>query len=151
MKLIASTLLLLASAAGAEPLTGVYMEDIDRRAEACTDFPTFANGAWHEKNPIPPSMVRWSRRWAAGELAKDQLHVILDEISAKKDWPRGSVEQQIGDYYASCMDTAGIDAAGARPLGPMLAEIDAVTDAKGIARLVGRLHDLQVAAPFGFV
>jgi putative endopeptidase len=151
MKLIASALLLLASAAGAEPLTGVYVEDIDRKAEACTDFPTFANGAWHEKNPIPPSMVRWSRRWAAGELAKDQLHVILDEISAKQDWPQGSVERQVGDYYASCMDTARIDAAGARPLAPMLAEIDAVRDAQGVARLVGRLHDLQVAAPFGFV
>jgi len=152
MKLIASAaLLVLAASVRAEPLTGVYVEDIDRRAEACTDFPAFANGAWHEKNPIPPSMVRWSRRWAAGELAKDQLHVILDEISRKTDWPKGSAPQQIGDYYASCMDTAGVDAAGARPLQPMLQEIDAVRDAKGLARVIGRLHDLQIAAPFAFV
>jgi putative endopeptidase len=152
MKLIASAaLLVLAASVRAEPLTGVYVEDIDRRAEACTDFPTFANGAWHEKNPIPPSMVRWSRRWAAGELAKDQLHVILDEISRKTDWPKGSAEQQIGDYYASCMDTAAVDAAGAHPLQPMLQEIDAVRDVKGLARVIGRLHDLQIAAPFGVV
>jgi putative endopeptidase len=152
MKLIAcAALLVLAGPAGAEPLTGVYVEDVDRRAEACTDFPAFANGAWHEKNPIPPSMVRWSRRWAAGELAKDQLHVILDDISRRTGWPRGSAEQQVGDYYASCMDTAGIEAAGTRPLQPMLQVIDAVTDAKGLARAIGRLHDLQIAAPFGFV
>jgi endothelin-converting enzyme/putative endopeptidase len=152
MKLIAcAALLVLAAPLGAEPLTGVYVEDLDRRAEACTDFPTFANGAWHEQNPIPPSMVRWSRRWAAGELAKDQLHVILDEISRKTDWPKGSVEQQIGDYYASCLDTAAVDAAGALPLQPMLQEIDAARDAKGLSRVIGRLHDLQIAAPFSFV
>jgi putative endopeptidase len=152
MKLIAAAALVAcASVAGAEPLTGVYVEDIDRKAEACTDFPAFANGAWHEKNPIPPSMVRWSRRWAAGELAKDQLHAILDEVSTNAAWPKGSVEQQIGDYYASCMDTARVDALGTRPLQPMLAEIDAVRDAKGVVRVIGRLHDLQIAAPFGFV
>jgi endothelin-converting enzyme/putative endopeptidase len=152
MKLIAAAALVaFASVAGAEPLTGVYVEDIDRKAEACTDFPAFANGAWHEKNPIPPSMVRWSRRWAAGELAKDQLHAILEEVSQNAAWPKGSVEQQIGDYYASCMDTARVEALGTRPLQPMLAEIDAVRDAKGVVRVIGRLHDLQIAAPFGFV
>jgi hypothetical protein len=95
------------------------------------------------QNPIPPSMVRWSRRWAAGELAKDQLHVILDEISRKPDWPKGGVEQQIGDYYASCMDTAR-DRARARA-----AAADARRDRRGRRRegpgpVIGRLHDLQI-------
>ena len=112
MKLIAPTLLLLASVAGAEPLTGVYIEDIDRRAEPCTDFFEFANGAWREKNPIPPSMVRWSRRWASGELAKDQLQGHPRRDLGEDDWPQGSVEQLIGDHYASCMDEARIERAG---------------------------------------
>ena len=57
-------------------------------------------------------MVRWSRRWAAGESAKDQLKGILDEVSAKHDWPQGSVEQLIGDDYAACMDEKRVDAQG---------------------------------------
>ena len=30
--------------------------------------------------------------------------------------PEGSIEQKIGDYYATCMDTTKIDAAGIHPL-----------------------------------
>src|SRR6187397_559181 len=108
-KILAAVTLALAAltpaALRAEPaLRGIQTSDLDRRAEPCTDFFQFANGTWRKENPIPPSMVRWSRRWAAGEVAKDQLKVILDEVSAKTTGPAGSVEQLIGDHYASCMD-----------------------------------------------
>ena len=69
-------------------------------------------------------MVRWSRRWAAGEAAKDQLNAILDQVSASTSWPKGSVEQLIGDHYASCMDEARVEALGLEPIRPLLAEID---------------------------
>jgi len=38
---------------------------------------------------------------------------ILNEVSARKDWPTGSAEQLAGDFYAACMDETAIDAAGA--------------------------------------
>src|SRR5258707_2334917 len=86
------------------PQKGVELGDIDKKADPCTDFFQFANGKWRAENPIPPSQVRWSRRWQAGEAAKDQLKLILDDVSRKTDWPRGSVEELIGDYYGSCMN-----------------------------------------------
>src|SRR5262245_6118955 len=140
----------LAEAADA-PLHGVYTEDIDRSADPCTDFFAFANGAWRAENPIPSSMVRWSRRWAAGEAAKDQLKVILDELSAKTSWPAGSVEQLIGDHYAACMDEARIDALGLKPVAPLLAEIDAIRDAAGVQKMISRFHDLGIGVPFSLV
>ena len=109
------------AAAGGE---GIYAEDVDRTADPCTDFYEFANGAWRARNPIPPSMARWSRRWEAGETAKEQLKEILDEVSATHDWPKGSVEQLIGDFYGACMDEARVDALGVEPIQPLLAEID---------------------------
>ena len=121
-----------APAADAPTPKGVETGDLDRSVEPCTDFFEFANGTWRAQNPIPPSMVRWSRRWAAGESAKEQLKTILDEVSAKPDWPKGSVEQLIGDHYAACMDEAKVDALGLEPLKPLLAEIDAVTSMDGV-------------------
>ena len=115
----------------------------------CSDFYGFANGAWRAKNPIPPSMVRWSRRWAAGEAVSDQLNAILDQLSASTSWPKGSVEQLIGDHYASCMDEVRVEAQGLEPVRPLLAEIDAVTDMGGIQKLIGRLHELAIPVPFG--
>ena len=69
-------------------------------------------------------MVRWSRRWAAGEAAKDQLKASSTRSRRSTDWPKGSVEQLIGDHYAACMDEAKVDDAGLEPIAPLLAEID---------------------------
>ena len=125
-----------AGAAGASP-TGVYTEDISSKARPCADFFEFANGAWRENNPIPASMVRWSRRWASGELAKDQLKVILDEVSAKKDVARGqrrAARRRLTTPPAWTRRRS--NALGAKPIEPMLAEIDALKDMAGVQRTI---------------
>jgi putative endopeptidase len=128
---------------------GVFVDDINRGADPCNDFFDYANGAWRASNPIPPSMVRWSRRWQSGELAKEQLKVILDEVSVRKDWPKGSVERLITDHYGSCMDEARIEAQGVKPIQPLLKRIDALKDAAGLQRMIAELHAMGVSAPFG--
>ncbi len=138
-----------APAADAPTPKGVETGDLDRSVEPCTDFFEFANGTWRAQNPIPPSMVRWSRRWAAGESAKEQLKTILDEVSARPDWPKGSVEQLIGDHYAACMDEAKVDALGLEPLKPLLAEIDGVTSMDGVQKVIRRFHEIAIPVPFG--
>jgi endothelin-converting enzyme/putative endopeptidase len=141
--------LALTPAAMAADQKGIETGDLDRGAPACTDFFQFANGTWRADNPIPPSMVRWSRRWAAGETAKEQLKAILDEVAAKSSWTPGSVEQLIGDDYAACMDEARVDAQGLLPIRPLLAEIDGLKDTAGVQRMIGRLHELAINVPFG--
>ena len=96
-------------AAQVPALHRIQTGDLDKKCDPCTDFAQYANGNWHAQNPVPAYMDRWSRRWKAGEEAKDQLKVILDDVSSRMDWPKGSVEQLIGDYYGSCMDEARIN------------------------------------------
>ncbi len=62
-------------------LKGIETADLDRKADPCTDFYEYSNCAWRAQNPIPNSMDRWSRRWKAGEDNKDQLKIILDDLS----------------------------------------------------------------------
>ena len=150
IKLIAAATLLLATTLSAQPAQrGVFVEDIDRKVDACTNFFDYANGAWRAANPIPASMQRWSRRWAAGELSKDQLRIILDDLWQRKDWPKGSIDQQITDFYGSCMDEKRINALGVKPIQPLLSEIDAIRSQAGLQQAIARLHNLQVNAPFG--
>jgi len=143
-----ATLCSVAAFAQQAPI-GIQTADLDRSANPCNDFYEFSNGAWRAANPIPATMDRWSRRWAAGESNKDQLKVILEEASAKRDLPKGSVDQLIGDYYAACMDESRVNQAGATPIKPMLAEIDAIKDQASLQQMLLRFADLGIQVPFG--
>src|SRR5207247_967340 len=94
---------------------GIQVSDINRGAAPCEDFYEFANGSWRMANPIPSSMPRWSRRWAAAEATKDQLRQILEEISTVGNHPKGSVEQVAGDFYAACINVNQANRLGAQP------------------------------------
>jgi endothelin-converting enzyme/putative endopeptidase len=133
-----------APVASTSALHSVYLSDIDKSADACTDFFQYANGAWRAANPIPPSMSRWSRRWAAGEQNKEQLKTLLDDLSKRKDWPAGGVDQQITDFYGACMDEAKVNALGAQPIQPLLADIAAMKTAADLQREITALHAMRI-------
>src|SRR5258708_25380578 len=102
-----------------------------------------------EKNPSRPPMWGGTRRWEGGEAAKEKLKGILDDVPRRTDWPHGSAEQLIGDYYGSCMDEARINKLGIAPAKPMLAEIDGMKTPSDLQRMIRRFHDLSVSVPFG--
>ena len=136
-----------ATAADGSALQGVQVGDIDRKTDACTDFFAYANGRWRAENPIPASMPRWSRRWAAGEANKDQLRGILEQAALMKA-QRGSIEQLTGDFYAGCMNEAQANALGAKPIAPLLAQVDSIRTPADLQKVIGELHAVQIAAPF---
>src|SRR5438445_636643 len=140
---------LFSSPAISQSLHGIDLSDLDRKAEPCTDFYEFANGTWRANNPIPASMTRWSKRWAAGESSKDKLRDILEETSANNTAPKGSTEQIIGDYYAACMDESRVNARGMEPLKPWFAKIDAARDTAALQQVMVEMHDILITDPFG--
>jgi hypothetical protein len=127
---------------------GVHAEDPNRRVAACSDFYEFANGAWRAQNPIPATLPRWSRRVAAHEGNWHREQRVLEELARKTDWPNGSVEQLLGNHYASCMDETAVEAAGVSPLARLLDEIDAIRSAADLQGIIRRLHELAVPAAF---
>ena len=141
--------LLLALPLVVQAQQGIQVSDLDRKADPCNDFYDFANGTWRAQNPIPASMDRWSRRWAAGEANKGQLKTLLEEAAAKHNQPKGSSAQLTGDFYAACTDMSAINAAGLKPVKPMLDQVNAIQDTGGVQKMIVELQGMSLNVPFG--
>ena len=99
---------------------GFSLSNLDKSCKPCDDFYKFAMGGWMQSNPIPPEYPSWG---TFTELRDHNLTVLRSilETAAGSNAASGSNERKIGDFYASCMDTTAVDAAGLKPLAGELA------------------------------
>src|SRR5258706_13471956 len=104
---------------------------------------------WGRQIPFPPAYPAWGPPNILNEKNRDVLHEILEPATKNSSVSKGSNEQKVGDYYASCMDEVKIEAAG---LQPMQAEFDLVaraTDQKSLQGEIAHLHLMGYNALFG--
>src|SRR5690242_14912940 len=110
---------------------GLHMDWLDKSVDPTQDFFHYANGGWQKQNPIPAAYSRWGTFNVLIKQNQETVHQILED-TAKQDNKPGSIEQKVGDFYATGMDEAGIEAAGVKPLKP---ELDAIARIKTRAEL----------------
>ena len=122
---------------------------MDRSADACDDFFSFANGTWVKNTQIPASQPRWGSFTILSEANRDVLHDILEKASTSKA-ALGSDAQLIGDFYASCMDEAAIDKAETSAIGPTLADIDKLKNVDDVKAALAVLQKAGVGVLFRF-
>jgi putative endopeptidase len=129
---------------------GLDPADLDRSASACRNFYQFADGGWIKRNPIPPEYPSWGTFNELAERNRELLHQILERAAKNSSAAKGSDEQKIGDFYASCMDEAAIEAQGIKPLQPELDRIDAISTLADLQKEIAHLQVEGVNAVFQF-
>lgn len=122
---------------------------MDPSAAACNDFYQYANGGWLKANPIPAAFPSWGVANVLNEKNRDALHEILEAAAKNTAAKKGSNEQKVGDYYASCMDEAKIETEGLKPIQAELDLINKVTDQKSLQAEIAHLHSFGYNALFG--
>jgi len=128
---------------------GFATGNLDRSCKPCDDFYQFAMGGWMKSNPIPPEFPNWGSFIVLADRNQVSMRGILED-AAKANAPANSNQQKIGDLYASCMDTAAIDAVGLKPLAADLAAIEKLKDPTELQPLIGRLQQTGNGYLFGF-
>ena len=143
---LAAGLTLRADEAAKLPDTAFSVDKMDRSVDPRVDFAKYAAGGWYAKNQIPSDKARWGgfneldqRNWA-------NLRAIVEEAAANPGEP-GSLKQKVGDFYASAIDTATINARGLEPIQADLAAIAAAKSTEDLIVLAAQMH-LKLGSPF---
>jgi putative endopeptidase len=124
---------------------GVDLSSQDPAVKPGDDFWTYVNGGWDKRVQIAPDRASAGFGTQLTIEAEANVRAILDDM-AKNPAKYGASGKQVGDFYGSWMDEAGIEARGTAPLKPYLARIDAVNDLTGLQTLFA---SVGYASPIG--
>lgn len=115
---------------------GVDLSAIDASVKPGDDFWEHVNGAWARRTEIAADRTFVGIDSILNDEIDRNLRAIVEDLAANPA-QHGRLGQQVGDYYATWMDEAAIEAAGTVPLKSHLAAIAAAKSPRDFARLFG--------------
>ncbi len=130
------------------PVNRFDVADLDTTKNACDDLAGYVNGKWLAANKIPGDRTSWGAFEMLDERSNGIQHQLAEQAAAKSD--ATGVDKIVGDFYATGMDQAKIDAQGIKPLESRLAEIDALTDGAAVANYLRASYAKGEGQLFGF-
>jgi putative endopeptidase len=113
----------------------VDVAGIDPSIKPGDNFFRYVNGRWYDTVKIASDQSGVGSYSFMNIPQKKLLQNILDSVSKSKN-TMGSIEQKVGDFYASGMDLTTINSRGYSPVKPTLARIDAINSVPALLKFV---------------
>ncbi|KAF1710347.1 peptidase M13 [Pseudoxanthomonas kalamensis DSM 18571] len=113
----------------------------------CTDFYAFANADWLKANPSPADGNAASVLGGMRETSLTRQRELLEAAMAA---PQGHVQKLLGDFWASGIDEAAVEADGAKPIAPLLDRINAIRKSRDVPASIAALHQVGIPVAFNF-
>ncbi len=130
-----AALLSLAACKNTADKMSADIQGIDSSIKPGNNFFMYVNHKWYDSAQIPPSQAGVGAYMFMNYPQRLRLQGILDSVS-KANNNAGSIEQKLGDFYASGMDTTTINKRGYEPIKPVLASIDSISDVASLMKFV---------------
>jgi len=87
------------------------VQEIDRSIKPGDDFYHYANGGWLKTTKLSADLPSYDTRAILVARTSQRIRDLIQEAAAGNSG-KGSVNQKVGDFYASFMDESGIEAKG---------------------------------------
>ncbi len=116
------------------PVNRFTKADLDPSKDACTDFGGFVNGKWLAANAIPGDRTSWGAFEMLDERSTAAQRQLAEQAAAMTN--ATGVEKIVGDFYATGMDAAKINAQGIKPIQGRLDAIAALDSQDKIAEFL---------------
>ena len=127
--------------------SGIERGNFDSNVRPQDDLYRAVNGTWLRQTTIPADKSNYGSFTRLADEAEVQVRALIEEAAARTDAEPGSEARKIGDYYASFMDEARIEALGLEPIKPELAAVSAVTANRDLPPLMARLARSGIPMP----
>jgi putative endopeptidase len=124
---------LIAAARIPSPVTAA---DVDESIRPGDDFYRYANGNWLKTTSVPAGLASYDNRAVLTARTSQRARDLIREAAGSHP-TTGSVAQKVGDYYASFMDEAGIEANGFKPIATDLRLIAAIANVDSLSSYLG--------------
>jgi putative endopeptidase len=128
--------------------SGIDRANFDPAVRAQDDLFRHVNGKWLATFEIPADKSNYGSFTKLSDQAEADLRKIIEELAAGKH-KKGSVEQKVGDMYASFMDEAAVEKAGAKPLADTLKTIERIKTKQDLVKTMALLGKQGVRGAFG--
>ncbi len=125
------------------------IQGIDSALKPQNNFFMYVNHIWYDSAQIPPSQSGVGAYMFMNYPQRLRLQGILDSVS-KATNTAGSIEQKLGDFYASGMDTITVNQRGYEPVKPLLAKIDSISDLNSLMTFIAKEAKSNDASVFAF-
>ncbi|MBO1255772.1 peptidase M13 [Alteromonas sp. 5E99-2] len=127
--------------------SGVVLANMNQDIHPGDDFFSYVNGTWFENFEIPADKSRYG---AFTKLSDDSQEDVLEiiEATAAGDFPKGSDEQKVGDFYQSFMDIDQRNSLGLSPIEAPLSRIENINNHKDLASYLAYANKYNLGGLF---
>jgi len=135
------------TAAAPELVSGIDQENLDATIRPQDNFYQYINGGWLNANEIPSDKTAIGSFYDLRDEADEDVKAIIEELAATENLSDGTDEQKVADLFRSFMDVDALNAAGIKPIQPVLEAISALENKQQLATFFGTYDSMGVANP----